>query len=185
MIFTITSRRRKIAERARRFSTRERPKPWRSVRPLWHVLLDLQMPGCVKNGQTWKALQTGALSVGDKEALGAKNLGLAINLGGLIFFDCVTMKLIARSVESWVSPLVLHQLDMDHFRECLKRSWAVDGPGVNITHAQTTVEEARRQNLARQAEGAKRPRSWSWSLSPFQVWSDRTPIFGNTYTPVN
>ena len=48
------------------------PLPQRSWEVLFlasHVLLDLQMPGCVKNGQTWKALQTGALSVGDKEAL--------------------------------------------------------------------------------------------------------------------
>ena len=31
----------------------------------------------------------------------------------------------------------------------------LDGPGANIAHAQTTVEEARRQNLARQAAGVK------------------------------
>lgn len=59
-------------------------------------------------------MQSGALSVGDKEALGAK---------------------------------VLRQFDMDHFRECLKRRY-LDGPGANITQAQTTIEKAREQHLA-------------------------------------
>ena len=43
-------------------------------------------------------MQTGALSVADKEALGAK---------------------------------VLRQLDMEHYKECLKRSY-LDGPGASI-----------------------------------------------------
>ena len=59
-------------------------------------------------------MQSGALSVADKEACGAQ---------------------------------LLRQLDITQFRDC--------GPGANIAHAQTTVEEARRQNLARQAAGVK------------------------------
>ena len=59
-------------------------------------------------------MQTGALSVADKEALGAK---------------------------------VLRQLDMEHYKECLKRSY-LDGPGASILQAQTSIEKAREQNLA-------------------------------------
>ena len=82
-------------------------------------------------------MQSGALSVADKEALGAK---------------------------------VLRQLDMEHYKECLKRSY-LDGPGASILHAQTSIEKAREQNLAQQARGQKiflhvipEPRS---------LWSDR------------
>ena len=66
-------------------------------------------------------MQSGALSVADKEALGAK---------------------------------VLRQLDMAHYKECLKRSY-LDGPGPSILHAQTSIEKAREQNLAQQARGQK------------------------------
>eukprot|EP00434_Breviolum_minutum_P032115 symbB.v1.2.028402.t1/scaffold3009.1/size65478/1 len=66
-------------------------------------------------------MQSGALSVADKEALGAK---------------------------------VLRQLDMEHYKECLKRSY-LDGPGASILHAQTSIEKAREQNLAQQARGQK------------------------------
>ncbi len=78
-------------------------------------------------------LQTGALSLGDKEALGAK--------------------------------------DITHFRDCLKRSY-LDGPGANIAHAQTTVEEARKQNLARQADGVQRTKELFLKPEPISVWSD-------------
>ena len=66
-------------------------------------------------------MQTGALSVADKEALGAK---------------------------------VLRQLDMEHYKECLKRSY-LDGPGASIMQAQASIEKAREQNLAQQARGQK------------------------------
>ena len=66
-------------------------------------------------------MQSGALSVADKEALGAK---------------------------------VLRQLDMEHYKECLKRSY-LDSPGASILHAQTSIEKAREQNLAQQARGQK------------------------------
>ena len=61
---------------------------------------------------------------------------------------------------------------MNHFRDCFKRS-DLDGPEASIAHAQTTVEEARRQNLARQAEGAKRIQELFLKPEPMQVWSDR------------
>ena len=61
---------------------------------------------------------------------------------------------------------------MDHFRDCVKRSY-LDGPGANITHAQTTIEEARKQNLAWQAAGAKRAQELKLIREPFQFWSDR------------
>eukprot|EP00434_Breviolum_minutum_P033478 symbB.v1.2.029624.t1/scaffold3268.1/size60008/2 len=66
-------------------------------------------------------MQTGALSVADKEALGAK---------------------------------VLRPLDMEHYKECLKRSY-LDGPGASILQAQASIEKAREQNLAQQARGQK------------------------------
>ena len=96
-------------------------------------------------------MQSGALSVGDKEALGAQ---------------------------------VLRQLDMSHFRDCLKRSY-LDGPGASITHAQTTVEEARRQNLARQAEEVQRSKELFLKPEPFSVWSDkaRHAFESNVFAP--
>ena len=75
-------------------------------------------------------MQSGALSVADKEARGAQ---------------------------------LLRQLDMNHFRDCLKRSY-LDGPGANIAQAQTTIEEARRQNLARQEAGVKQTKERNLSL---------------------
>jgi len=117
------------------------------------------------------------LSVGDKEALGAQNLGLAVNLGGLIFFDCVTMKLIARIGGIMVSPLVLHQLDMDHFRECLKRSatWMAQGPTSLMPRQPLKRPDAKtlpgRQRVPRDPGVEVDP------CSPFQVWSDRYPYF--------
>ena len=46
---------------------------------------------------------------------------------------------------------VLRQLDMDHFKECLKRSY-VDGPGASILHAQTTIEKGRENVFAPEYE---------------------------------
>ena len=86
-------------------------------------------------------MQTGALSVADREALGAK---------------------------------VLRQLDMEHYKECLKRSY-LDGPGASIMHAQTTIEKAREQNLAQQARGQKMaaapsdPRTTVLLVRPIQI----------------
>ena len=84
-------------------------------------------------------MQSGALSVADKEARGAQ---------------------------------LLRQLDTSHFRDCLKRSY-LDGPGANIAHAQTTVEEARRQNLARQAAGVKNTKELFLKPEPMSVWSSK------------
>lgn len=75
-------------------------------------------------------MQTGALSVADKEALGAK---------------------------------VLRHLDMEHFRDCLKRSY----------HAKATIEEARRQNLANHAAGAKRALDLKLNRGCKSAWSER------------
>ncbi len=79
---------------------------------------------------------------------------------------------------------VLRQLDMSHFRDCLKRSY-LDGPGASITHAQTTVEEARRQNLARQAEGVQRTKELFLKPEPFSGWSDkaRHAFESNVFAP--
>ena len=84
-------------------------------------------------------MQSGALSVADKEALGAK---------------------------------VLRQLDMEHYKECLKRSY-LDGPGASILHAQTSIEKAREQNLAQQARGQKMAASLHLIPEPRSLWSDR------------
>ena len=84
-------------------------------------------------------MQSGALSVADKEALGAK---------------------------------VLRQLDMEHYKECLKRSY-LDGPGASILHAQTSIEKAREQNLAQQARGQKMAASLHLIPEPRSLWSNR------------
>ena len=84
-------------------------------------------------------MQTGALSVADREALGAK---------------------------------VLRQLDMAHYKECLKRSY-LDGPGASILHAQTTIEKAREQNLAQQARAQKMAAALHLIPEPRSFWSDR------------
>ena len=96
-------------------------------------------------------MQSGALSVADKEALRAQ---------------------------------VLRQLDMNHFRDCLKRSY-LDGPGANIAQAQTTVEEARRQNLARQEAGVKHTKELFLKPEPFSAWSDkaRSAFESNVFAP--
>ena len=84
-------------------------------------------------------MQSGALSVADKEALGAK---------------------------------VLRQLDMEHYKECLKRSY-LDGPGASILQAQTSIEKAREQNLAQQARGQKMAAALHLIPEPRSFWSDR------------
>ena len=84
-------------------------------------------------------MQTGALSVADKEALGAK---------------------------------VLRQLDMEHYKECLKRSY-LDGPGATILQAQTSIEKAREQNLAMQARGQKMAADLHLIPEPRSFWTDR------------
>ena len=84
-------------------------------------------------------MQTGALSVADKEALGAK---------------------------------VLRQLDMEHYKECLKRSY-LDGPGASILQAQTSIEKAREQNLAMQARGQKMAADLHLIPEPRSFWTDR------------
>ena len=96
-------------------------------------------------------MQSGALSVADKEARGAQ---------------------------------LLRQLGLNHFRDCLKRSY-LDGPGANIAHAQTTVEEARRQNLARQAAGVKSAQELYLKPEPISVWSDkaRAAFESNVFAP--
>ena len=96
-------------------------------------------------------MQSGALSVADKEARGAQ---------------------------------LLRQLDISHFRDCLKRSY-LDGPGANIAHAQTTVEEARRQNLARQAAGVKNTKELFLKPEPMSVWSSkaRAAFESNVFAP--
>ena len=96
-------------------------------------------------------MQSGALSVADKEARGAQ---------------------------------LLRQLDISHFRDCLKRSY-LDGPGANIAHAQTTVEEARRQNLARQAAGAKNSKELFVKPEPMSIWSAkaRAAFESNVFAP--
>ena len=98
-------------------------------------------------------MQSGALSVADKEARGAQ---------------------------------LLRQLDISHFRDCLKRSY-LDGPGANIAHAQTTVEEARRQNLARQAAGVKNSKELFVKPEPMSVWSSkaRAAFESNVFAPSN
>ena len=98
-----------------------------------------------------REMQSGALSVPDKEARGAQ---------------------------------LLRQLDISHFRDCLKRSYR-DGPGANIAHAQTTVEEARRQNLARQAAGAKNAKELFLKPEPMSVWSSkaRAAFESNVFAP--
>ena len=96
-------------------------------------------------------MQSGALSVADKEGRGAQ---------------------------------LLRQLGMNHFRDCLKRSY-LDGPGANIAQAQATIEEARRQNLARHGQDG----DWDWwdhggqHPSPIQVGRDdpsMQPSLGRT-----
>ena len=84
-------------------------------------------------------MQTGALSVADKEALGAK---------------------------------VLRQLHMEHYKECLKRSY-LDGPGASILQAQTSIEKAREQNLAMQARGQKMAADLHLIPEPRSFWTDR------------
>ena len=84
-------------------------------------------------------MQTGALSVADKEALGAK---------------------------------VLRQLDMEHYKECFKRSY-LDGPGASILQAQTSIEKAREQNLAMQARGQKMAADLHLIPEPRSFWTDR------------
>jgi len=95
-------------------------------------------------------MQTGALSVGDREALGAK---------------------------------VLRQLDMEHYKECLKRSY-LDGPGASILHAQTSIEKAREQNLAQQAKGQHMAAALHLIPEPRSAWSDRARAFEqNVFAP--
>ena len=79
---------------------------------------------------------------------------------------------------------LLRQLDISHFRDCLKRSY-LDGPGANIAHAQTTVEEARRQNLARQAAGVKNAKELFLKPEPMSVWSSkaRAAFESNVFAP--
>ena len=45
----------------------------------------------------------------------------------------------------------------------------MDGPGASIIHTQS-VEEARRQNLARQAEGLNRAQDLYVRPEPMSVW---------------
>ncbi len=73
---------------------------------------------------------------------------------------------------------------MNHSRDCLKRSYP-DGPGASIAHAQTTVEEARKQNLARQAEGAKRAQELYLKPETVSAWSNkaREAFEGNVFAP--
>ena len=70
---------------------------------------------------------------------------------------------------------LLTQLDISYFRDCLKRSY-LDGPGANIAHAQTTVEEARRQNLARQAAGVKNSKELFVKPEPMSIWSSKASV---------
>ena len=95
-------------------------------------------------------MQSGALSVADKEGLGGK---------------------------------VLRQLDMEHYKECLKRSY-LDGPGASILHAQTSIEKAREQNLAQQARGQKmaaslhlipEPKSFPLNRGLVVIWGLASP----------
>ena len=67
---------------------------------------------------------------------------------------------------------MLRQLDMEHYKECLKRSY-LDGPGASILHAQTSIEKAREQNLAQQARGQKMAASLHLIPEPRSLWSDR------------
>ena len=96
-------------------------------------------------------MQSGALSVADKEARGAQ---------------------------------LLRQLDMNHFRDCLKRSY-LDGPGANIAQAQTSIEEARRQNLARQEAGVKHTKELFLKPEPLSAWSNkaRAAFESNVFAP--
>ena len=71
---------------------------------------------------------------------------------------------------------LLRQLDISHFRDCLKRSY-LDGPGANIAH----VEEARRQNLARQAAGVKNTKELFLKPEPISVWSSK--VESNVFAP--
>lgn len=96
-------------------------------------------------------MQTGALSVEDKEALGAQ---------------------------------VLRHLDMERFRACFKRSY-LDGLGASIAHAHTTIEEARRQNLANQEKGSKRAAELKLTPEPKSMWSEkaRMAFESNLFAP--
>ena len=94
-------------------------------------------------------MQTGALSVADREALGAK---------------------------------VLRQLDMEHYKECLKRSY-LDGPGASILHAQTSIEGAELGTTGPWTEDGSRPppdpshRSMRWTMRwplTMRRWSPST-----------
>ena len=73
---------------------------------------------------------------------------------------------------------------MSHFRDCLKRSY-LDGPGANIAQPQTTIEEARRQNLARQAAGVKSTQGLFLKPEPISAWSDkaRAAFESNIFAP--
>ena len=86
--------------------------------------------------------------------------------------ELTTEVLLSVAAKEALGAQVLRQLDMSHFRDCLKRSY-LDGPGANIAHAQTTVEEARRQNLARQAAGVKSTKELFLKPEPISAWSDK------------
>ena len=124
--------------RARRFSTLGRPATL--CDPIEPPKVDLaKVEEAVTLTTVLGEMQTGALSVADKEALGAK---------------------------------VLRQLDMEHYKECLKRSY-LDGPGASILQAQTSIEKAREQNLAMQARGQKMAADLHLIPEPRSFWTDR------------
>ena len=86
-------------------------------------------------------LQTGALSVGDEETQGAA---------------------------------VLRQLDLEKLRSALKRNF-LEGPGAGTTEAafqeaQTSLEKAREQNLAKQKQGAATSHLLSPKVEPLALW---------------
>jgi len=136
-----TSSRRRTRMRARRFSKAMKLRQATLCDPIEPPQVDLAKieEAVTLTTEVVEKMQSGALSVADKEALGAK---------------------------------VLRQLDMEHYKECLKRSY-LDGPGASILQAQTSIEKAREQNLAQQARGQKMAAALHLIPEPRSFWSDR------------
>lgn len=50
---------------------------------------------------------------------------------------------------------------------------AINGPGADLAHAQTTIEVARERNLKRQADGSKKAQALHIKPQPMSAWSGK------------
>ena len=77
-----------------------------------------------------------------------------------------------------------HLFESPNDKRIKTRSY-LDGPGANIAQAQTSIEEARRQNLARQEAGVKQTKELFLKPEPLSAWSNkaRAAFESNVFAP--